>query len=289
MYRGTWLLVGIPLLIAAFSVSQPEPLPAPTLPPDFDGAAARSGARGLREPVSRPGARLAGRASERRLGGASGSPSTASQTESRPFSRENPRPRRRPARKRARLPPGRSTDVIVVVAHRDNSGAGPGANDNASGTAALLELARIVRDAAGAAAAAGAESHDPLPLHRRRRVRRARRRATSSTQSRYRDRVVAVVNLDCDRRRAAGRTSCSRPTGRARPPAALVRTAAAAHRRADRRASRPGRARSRSSSTSRFPFSLYEQAPFVDAGVAAITLTSAGDRPPPAFGDTPDA
>ena len=37
---------------------------------------------------------------------------------------------------------GRSNEVIAVIAHRDNSGAGPGANDNASGTAALLELAR---------------------------------------------------------------------------------------------------------------------------------------------------
>jgi hypothetical protein len=37
-----------------------------------------------------------------------------------------------------------------------------------------------------------------------------------------------------------------------------------------------------------FPFSLYEQAPFIDRGVAAITLTSAGDRPPSSFGDTPD-
>src|SRR5438093_11021399 len=39
MYRGTWLLVGIPLLIAAFTVSRPQPLRAPTLPPDFDSAA----------------------------------------------------------------------------------------------------------------------------------------------------------------------------------------------------------------------------------------------------------
>ena len=38
--------------------------------------------------------------------------------------------------------PGASPDVIVVVAHRDNIGVGPGANDNASGTAALIELAR---------------------------------------------------------------------------------------------------------------------------------------------------
>ena len=38
--------------------------------------------------------------------------------------------------------PGQSPDVIVVMAHRDDTGVGPGANDNASGTAALLELAR---------------------------------------------------------------------------------------------------------------------------------------------------
>ena len=38
LYRGTWLLVGMPLLIAAFSVRKAEPLPAPqpTLPPAFD-------------------------------------------------------------------------------------------------------------------------------------------------------------------------------------------------------------------------------------------------------------
>ena len=42
LYRGTWLLVGIPLLLAAFSVRKAEPLPAPSpaLPAAFD----RSGA-----------------------------------------------------------------------------------------------------------------------------------------------------------------------------------------------------------------------------------------------------
>ncbi len=38
--------------------------------------------------------------------------------------------------------PGSTPDAILVLAHRDDSGAGPGANDNASGTAALIELAR---------------------------------------------------------------------------------------------------------------------------------------------------
>jgi hypothetical protein len=35
-----------------------------------------------------------------------------------------------------------------------------------------------------------------------------------------------------------------------------------------------------------FPFSLYEQAPFAGRGVPAVTLTTAGDRPPAAFGDS---
>ena len=42
----------------------------------------------------------------------------------------------------AAVAPGQSPDVIVVMAHRDDVGTGPGANDNASGTAALIELAR---------------------------------------------------------------------------------------------------------------------------------------------------
>ena len=37
---------------------------------------------------------------------------------------------------------GRSPRAIVVMAHRDNDGRGPGANDNASGTAMLIQLAR---------------------------------------------------------------------------------------------------------------------------------------------------
>src|ERR671937_1676514 len=41
-YRGTWLLVGIPLLIAAFSVSTPPSLPRAALPPTFDADQART-------------------------------------------------------------------------------------------------------------------------------------------------------------------------------------------------------------------------------------------------------
>ena len=42
VYRGTWLLVGLPLLIVAFSVTRPAELAAPALPPSFDEQTARS-------------------------------------------------------------------------------------------------------------------------------------------------------------------------------------------------------------------------------------------------------
>src|SRR3954453_16566858 len=42
LYRGTWLLVGLPLLVAAFSVGRPAALAPPALPPAFDEQAAAS-------------------------------------------------------------------------------------------------------------------------------------------------------------------------------------------------------------------------------------------------------
>src|SRR3954454_9355952 len=39
MYRGTWLILAVPLLLAAFSVARPSPLPA-AFPPAFDAASA---------------------------------------------------------------------------------------------------------------------------------------------------------------------------------------------------------------------------------------------------------
>ena len=41
LYRGTWLLVGLPLLVAAFSVARPTPLPRAFLPA-FDGEATKT-------------------------------------------------------------------------------------------------------------------------------------------------------------------------------------------------------------------------------------------------------
>jgi hypothetical protein len=51
----------------------------------------------------------------------------------------------------ATIEPARASDpeVIVVGAHYDSVRGSPGANDNGSGTAALLELARLLRDLSG--------------------------------------------------------------------------------------------------------------------------------------------
>src|SRR3954468_17401137 len=142
LYRGTWLIVGLPLLVLLFSVGRPAPLPGPTLPPSFDRAVATDMAAELgrdypdRSPDS-PGSIGAARWLEDQL---------------RPYgltTRRDAFPARVPGRGRVPLVNvvttviGKSPQTIVVLAHRDDSGLGHGANDNASGTAALVELARL--------------------------------------------------------------------------------------------------------------------------------------------------
>src|SRR3954465_2890516 len=46
-YRGTWLLVAVPLLLAAFTVTRPVALPRPALPAAFDRVGATQLAVGL--------------------------------------------------------------------------------------------------------------------------------------------------------------------------------------------------------------------------------------------------
>src|SRR5438105_12524434 len=55
---------------------------------------------------------------------------------------------------------GKSPQSIVVMAHRDDSGVGPGANENASGTAALIELARLYGTPAGGGTRAVSRSEE---------------------------------------------------------------------------------------------------------------------------------
>src|SRR5918911_2315375 len=281
MYRGTWLLVGLPLLVAAFSVARPSPLPAPALPPAFDRNAADALATDLarsfpdRSPGS-PGATGAAQWFEQQL------QAYGFRTQVDRFSAAIPGRGRVQLENLSTVAPGSSPDTIVVMAHRDNAGTSPGANDNASGTAALIELARGYANVGGGGRATPA--HRILFLSTDGGAFGGLGAEHFAAQAAQRQDVVAVLNLDAlggvgrPRLELAGDTSRS-------PAASLVETAAG--RIQEQTGSAPARPSApRQLLDLAFPFSLYEQAPFVGRGIPAVTLTSSGDRPAAAFGDT---
>ena len=98
--------------------------------------------------------------------------------------------------------------------------------------------------------------------------------------------VVAVIDLDAIAGPGRARLEFSGDTPRM-PSTGLLATAAARMLEQGRDvAQRPSALRQLLDLA--FPFSFYEQAPFLAQGISAVTLTSAGDRPPSPVGDTPD-
>jgi hypothetical protein len=283
MYRGTWLVVALPLLVAAFSVSRPAPLAAPPLPPAFDRTAVRALATDLARthPDRFPGS-----------AGATGAAQWFSdqlapygfKTHADTFFATIPGHGRVRLENLVAIAQGRSPDTIVVMAHRDNTGTGPGANDNASGTAALIELARGYANPGGALRA--------RPTHRIVFLSTdggafgglgAAHFAADRVQSRD---VVAVVNLVAIGGDGRPRLELAGDSPRS-PAASLVESAA--DRVLDQTGSLPTRPSAlRQLIDLAFPFSVYEQAPFVARGIPAVTLTTARDRPPASFQDTPE-
>src|SRR2546430_7542134 len=141
LYRGTWLLVGLPLLVTAFSVARPTALPRAFLPA-FDGQAAKQLTKDLvesRDPNRSPG-RLDAADWFREQLAPYGLPVRTER-----FSAVIPGRGRVELQNLLAEVVGPAPGTIVVMAHRDNDGTGPGANDNASGTAMLVQLARAYR------------------------------------------------------------------------------------------------------------------------------------------------
>jgi hypothetical protein len=284
LYRSAFLVLSLPLLILAFSVTRPGSLPAPLLPPNFDGPATRALAADFSRsyPDRTPGSAGALGAAQwfREHMAAYGLPVAADRWQATV-----------PGLGRVRLQnlwavvSGQSSDAIVVLAHRDDNGIGPGANDDASGTAALVELARNY-----------AQSGTPATQ----RVRSAHTIVFLSTDggsfgglgaARFVQRlpfdVIATVNLAAISGSGPPRILIAGDTPRS-PAATLVETAA--RRVLDQTGSRARRASFAAQLLDlAFPFTLYEQGPFVARGIPAVTLTRAGERPPDAFTDRPDA
>jgi hypothetical protein len=284
LVRSAFLVLSLPLLLAAFSVARPGPLPAPLLPPAFDEQGTRTLAAELAQ--SYP-SRVPGSVGAQQAAGwfrdqlrQYGLPVVSDSWEESA-----------PGLGRVKLTniwavaAGQSSDAIVVMAHRDDTGAGPGADDDASGTAALIELARTY-----------AEPQTPAEQ----RVRSAHTVVFLSTDggafgglgaARFAAhlpfKVVAVLNLDAIASSSPPRLILTGDAPRS-PAATLVETVA--RRVLEQTTQSPRRAGLLGQLIDLgFPFTLYEQGPFVARGIPAVTVTTAGERPPAALTDRADS
>jgi hypothetical protein len=283
-YRGTALLVAIPLLVAAFTVARPDELPPSSFPPSFDQQAAVEATRelALQYPIRPPGgqdsAGAANWVAERFRSYGFG-------VQRDRFEATIPGQGTVPLQNVYAVAPGRSNETLVVMAHRDNAGISPSANDNASGTGALLELARGYGLRAGTAAVTPA--HTIVFLSTDGGAFGGLGAERFLERSSYRDRLEAVVNLTAVGGRSPLRIEIAGDRPRS-PDPTFVQTAA------DRLEQRTGAEPRRASALGQlidlaFPFSYYEHAPFVGQGVPAATVTTGGERPPEPRTDTLDA
>jgi hypothetical protein len=283
-YRGTALLIAIPLLVAAFTVARPAELPPSSFPLAFDQQAAVEATRelALQYPIRPPGGLDAVGAAD---WVAERFRSYGFGVQRELFEATVPGKGKVPLLNVSAVAPGRSNETLVVMAHRDNVGISPAANDNASGTGALLELARGYGLRAGAASVTPA--HTIVFLSTDGGAFGGLGAVHFLESSSYRNRLAAVVNLTAIGGRRPLRIEIAGDRPRS-PDPTLVQTAA--NRVEQRTGAEPRRAAALGQLIDlAFPFSYYEQAPFVGRGVPAVTLTTAEERPPRPRSDTLDA
>jgi len=278
LYRGTWLLVGLPLLVAAFSVARPTPLPRAFLPA-FDGEATKQLAKDLAvNPYRRPGSIQAATWFRSQLE-PYGLPVRTER-----FSAVIPGQGKVQMQNLIAEAVGRSPRTIVVMAHRDNDGRGPGANDNASGTAMLIQLARAYGVPPGLPSGQLRPNHTILFLSTDGGAYGGVGAAWFAAHSQFRHDLAGVINLDSVGGNGRIRLEFGGDTPREPSGTFLQTVAARVAAQTGRPPARPGALRQLIDLG--FPFSLYEQAPFLAQGIAAVTLTTAGDNPPDPVGDT---
>ena len=281
LYRGTWLLVGLPLLVAAFSVARPTPLPRAFLP-EFDGQATKQLAEELatEKPNRFPGAFGPAQWFREQL------QSYGLPVRSERFSAVIPGRGRVHMQNLVAEAVGRSPRTIVVMAHRDNDGRGQGANDNASGTAMLIQLARAYGAPPGFPSGQLHPNHTILFLSTDGGSFGGLGAAWFAAHSPLRHDVAAVINLDSVGGGSRIRVEIGGDTPRTPSGTLLETVAARVAAETGRRPARPGILRQLVDLG--FPFSLYEQASFIARGIGAVTLTTAGDLPPDPVDDTAD-
>ena len=264
-------LVVVPAFLAfLFSISTTGALPRYSLDPLFDAASAASFAETLavEYPTRVPGSEGAVDAAHwyRETVGSLGL-----QTEEDVWSEDLADLGTVELRNIVTVVPGRSEETIVLVAHRDNAGAGEPRGENASGTAILIELARGF--------APQDFGPDPLPQHTLVLVSTDAGAFGGAGAGRFvaespfaRSAIAVVVLDDLGRGRPRLAIAGDDPVSPART---LVRTAAA------RVAEEVGVSPSLPSIPAQLldlgmPFALGEQGRFLAAGLSAVALTTTG-------------
>jgi len=262
-----------PLILLILTLGRSGPLPAPALPPAFDqSTAAALTADLVRENPSRvPGSLGAADAATwfRNKLSLYGIPVREDR-----WREEVPGVGRVELRNLAAVVPGTVPETIVFVAHRDNKGTTAGANDNASGTAALVELARGYATA-GATESARTPLHTLVFLSTDAGAYGSLGAAHFAAHSPLASRAVAVVSLDGIAGSVEPRIELSGLEGRS-PPQALVRTATA------RISAETGSPTSLPGALTQLvalglPFGYGEQAPVLAGHVPAIRISTAPD------------
>ncbi|HEY7420657.1 MAG TPA: M28 family peptidase [Gaiellaceae bacterium] len=272
LYRGTWLLVGLPLLLLAFSVARPPSLNPPDLPPAFDATQAESIAQDLAAnyPDRRPGtlgARGAAAWFRRQLepyGFDVRTDAFTATIDGRPTTLANL------VTEKPGIGP--SPAEIVVMAHRDDSGTGSGLDDNASGTAALIELARSYAPTAAAQRISLPYTLVFLSTDG------SRGAAHFAAQQEAKRNVIAVINLDSIGGRGKPRLVLGANISRSPTPGLVETLRATLAQEENGEPLRPSGLQQLVSLG--FPFDPYDQAAFVTRGIPAASVTTAGARPP---------
>jgi hypothetical protein len=273
LYRGTWLLVGLPLLLLAFSVARPPALQLPGLPPAFDrGAAATiAGDLAFRYPdraPGTPGARRAARWFRQQL-----EPYGFSVRRDAFTGTVNGR--RTTLVDLVAEKAGLSSREIVVLAHRDDSGTGSGLDDNASGTATLIELARSY--APTAVAQRSSLPYSLVFVSTDGAEEGALGAAHFAAEPQTRESAIAVINLDSVGGTGRPRLEFGGDSPRSPAPGLLETLRSALAQESGGEPARPSGFQQLLDLG--FPFSPYEQAPFVSRGIPAVTVTTGGARP----------
>jgi Peptidase family M28 len=279
LVRVSSFVVAPALLAVLFSVSSTGPLPRPPLDPIFDAASAGTLATELStlHPSRVPGSLGSENATRWYRETISG---LGLQTTEDVWTADLPDLGEVPLRNVVTVVPGRTENTIVVVAHRDNAGVAAPLGDNASGTAALIEIARgfasqdtataplpqrtlvFVSTDGGAYGGAGA--------------------ARFAAESPYAETAIAAVVLDGIGGRGRPRLAIA-GDGSTTAPRTLVRTAAA--RIEEQVGARPLTPSVPTQLVDLgIPFAAGEQGPLLERGVATVALTTSdpGDPQVPA-------